>query len=57
MEWENGREGGKMEEGGQGMKVIEKARWEGGKTVGGKSERRMKRGIDGNEECVKRNKL
>ena len=28
-----------MEEGGQGMKVIEKTRWEGGKTVGGKSEK------------------
>ena len=29
---ENEREG-KMKEGGQGMKVIEKTRWEGDKTV------------------------
>ncbi len=29
-----------MEEGGQRMKVIEKTRWEGGKTVGGKSEKK-----------------
>ena len=28
-----------MEEGGQGMKVIEKTRWEGGKTVGVKREK------------------
>ena len=28
-----------MEEGGQGMKVIEETRWEGRKTVGGKSEK------------------
>ena len=27
-----------MKEGGQGMKVIEKTRWEGDKTVGVKSE-------------------
>ena len=35
-DWWSGREwkGGKMKEGGQGMKVIEKARWEGNKTVG-----------------------
>ncbi len=47
-----------MEEGGQKMKVIEKTRWEGGKTVGVKRvRRRMKRGMDGNEECVKRNKI
>ena len=47
-----------MEEGGQGMKVIEKTRWEGGKSVGGKSERRrMKRGMDGNEKCVKKKKI
>ena len=26
-----------MEEGGQGMKVIEETRWEGGKTVGVKN--------------------
>ena len=48
----------KMEEGGQGMKVIEKTRWEGGKTVGVKrARRRMKRGMEGNEECVKRKKI
>ncbi len=29
-----------MEEGGQGMKVIEKTRWEGGKTVVVKSEKK-----------------
>ena len=29
-----------MEEGGQGMKVIEETRWEGGKTVEGKSEKK-----------------
>ena len=40
------------------MKVIEKTRWEGGKTVGVKSvRRRMKRGMDGIEECVKRSKV
>ena len=40
------------------MKVIEETRWEGGKTVGVKRARRkMKRGMDGNEECVKINKL
>ena len=36
-----------MEEGGQGMKVIEKTRWEGDKTVGVEIVRiRMKRGMD-----------
>ena len=40
------------------MKVIERKRGEGGKTVGVKRvRRRMKRGMDGNEECVKRNKI
>ena len=29
-----------MKEGGQGMKVIEKTRWEGDKTVGGESEKK-----------------
>ena len=43
---ENEREG-KMKEGRQGMKVIEKARWEGDKTVGvERVRRRMKRGMD-----------
>ena len=36
-----------MKEGGQGIEVIEKTRWEGGKTVGVESvRRRMKRGRD-----------
>ena len=36
-----------MKEGGQGMEVIEKTRWEGGKTVGVEIvRRRMKRGMD-----------
>ena len=36
-----------MKEGGQGMEVIEKARWEGDKTVGAEVVRtRMKRGMD-----------
>ena len=36
-----------MKEGGQGMKVIEKTRWERDKTVGGESvRRRIKRGMD-----------
>ena len=42
---ENEREW-KMKEGGQGMEVIEKTRWEGYKTVGiERVRRRMKRGI------------
>ena len=36
-----------MKEDGQGMEVIEKTRWEGGKTVGVESMRRMKRGMNG----------
>ena len=36
-----------MKEGGQGMEVIEKIRWDGDKTVGIKRiRRRMKRGMD-----------
>ena len=36
-----------MKEGGQGMEIIEKTRWEGDKTVGVERVRiRMKRGID-----------
>ena len=37
-----------MKEGGQGMEVIEKTRWEGDKTVFFERERRrrMKRGMD-----------
>ena len=35
-----------MKEGGQGMEVIEKTRWEGDKTVGIEKARRMKRGMD-----------
>ena len=36
-----------MKEVGQGMKVIEKTRWEGDKTVGEERvRRRMKRGMD-----------
>ena len=36
-----------MKEGGQGMEVVEKTRWEGDKTVGVKRVRmRIKRGID-----------
>ena len=36
-----------MKEGGQGMEVIEKTRWEGDKTVGEERVRtRMKRGMD-----------
>ena len=35
-----------MKEGGQGMEVIEKTRWEGDKTVGIEKKRRMKRGMD-----------
>ena len=35
-----------MKEGGQGMEVIEKTRWEGDKTVGVERMRRMKRGTD-----------
>ena len=36
-----------MREGGQGMEVIEKTRWEGDKTVGGERvRRRMKREKD-----------
>ena len=36
-----------MKEGGQGMEVIEKTRWEGDKAVGVEIvRRRMKRGID-----------
>ena len=35
-----------MKEGGQGMEVIEKTRWEGDKTVGIERVRRMKKGID-----------
>ena len=36
-----------MKEGGQGMEVIEKTRWEGDKTVSVKIERtRMKRGMN-----------
>ena len=36
-----------MKEGGQGMEVIEKARWEGDKTVKSESVRtRIKRGMD-----------
>ena len=38
-----------MEEGGQGMKVIEKTRWEGRKTVGGKSEKKKKKNEERNE--------
>ena len=38
---------GKMKEGGQGMEVIEKTRWEGDKTVGvDRVRRRMKKGMD-----------
>ena len=37
----------KMKEGGQGMEVIEKTRWEGDKTVGvERVRRRMKRGMN-----------
>ena len=37
-----------MKEGGQGMEVMEKARWEGDKTVGVERVRtRMKRGMNG----------
>ena len=36
-----------MKEGGQGMEVIEKTRWEGGKTVGVEIVRtRMKKGVN-----------
>ena len=36
-----------MKEGGQGINVIEKTRWEGDNTVGAESvRRRMKRGMD-----------
>ena len=36
-----------MKEEGQGMEVIEKTRWEGGKTVGvERVRRRMKRGMN-----------
>ena len=36
-----------MKEGGQGMDVIEKTRWEGDKTIGEEiMRRRMKRGMD-----------
>ena len=39
-----------MKEGGQGMEVIEKTRWEGDKTVGiERVRRRMKRGMNGGE--------
>ena len=38
---------GMMKEEGQGMKIIEKTRWEGNKTVGGeRMRRRMKRGMN-----------
>ena len=35
-----------MKEGGQGMEVNEKTRWEGDKTVGVERVREMKRGMD-----------
>ena len=35
-----------MKEGGQGMEVIEKTRWEGDKAVGVERVRRTKRGMD-----------
>ena len=36
-----------MKDGGQGMEVIEKTRWEGDKTVAlERARRRMKRGMD-----------
>ena len=45
---EKNERGGKMKEGGQGMEVIEKTRWEGDKTVGVEiMKTRMKRGMDG----------
>ena len=45
-----------MKEGRQGMEVIEKARWEGDKTVGGESKNDEERN-GWNEENLKRNKF
>ena len=46
-----------MKEGGQGMEVIEKTRWEGDKTVGGDSEKKDENKNGRSEDSLKSNKL